>query len=242
MATVTGEQPIPAAAVRPIPWIAMGWFAILIVVVYFPVLNVLVHNWIDDEDMGHAFFVPLVAGYMVWQRRERLMEMEWKPSRWGILLLVWGVVQSYIGTLGVELFLQRTAVLITFVGVLLTFGGFGVLRELAFPLLLLPFMIPIPAIVYNRITFPLQIFASIVAENILNFINIPKPCEEGNILQLPASRSMWPKRAAASGVCFRSRFFPWFTRISSIVVFGCELRCFSLPFQSRFWRTRCALL
>jgi exosortase len=185
MATVTGEQPIPAAAVRPIPWIAVGWFAILIVVVYFPVLNNLVHNWINDEDMGHAFFVPLVAGYMVWQRRDRLMEMEWKPSRWGLLLLVWGVAQSYIGTLGVELFLQRTAVLITFVGVLLTFGGFGVLRELAFPLLLLPFMVPIPAIVYNRVTLPLQIFASTVAENILNFINIPT-LREGNVLQLPS--------------------------------------------------------
>ena len=185
MATVTGEQPIPAVAVRPISWIAVGWFAILIVVVYFDVLNHLVLNWIADEDMGHAFFVPLVAGYIVWQRRERLMTMEWKPSLWGILFLVWGVAQSYVGILGVELFLQRSAVLITLVGILLTFGGFGVLRELAFPLLLLPFMIPIPAIVYNRITFPLQIFASIVAENILNFINIPT-LREGNVLQLPS--------------------------------------------------------
>jgi exosortase len=185
MATVTGAQPIPATVVRRTPWAAVGWFAILIVVVYFPVLRYLVQNWIADEDMGHAFFVPLVAGYIVWQRRERLMTMEWTPSPWGIVFLVWGLAQSYIGILGVELFLQRTAVLITLVGLLLSFGGLPVLRELAFPLLLLPFMIPIPTIVYNRITFPLQIFASTVAENILNFIGIPT-LREGNVLQLPS--------------------------------------------------------
>jgi exosortase len=58
---------------------------------------------------------------------------------------------------------------------------------LAFPLLLLPFMIPIPAIIYNRITFPLQIFASTVAENVLNFIHIPT-LREGNVLELPSQK------------------------------------------------------
>ena len=38
------------------------------------------------------------------------------------------------------------------------------LRILAFPLLLLLFLFPIPAIVYARVTLPLQIFASATAE------------------------------------------------------------------------------
>jgi exosortase len=48
-------------------------------------------------------------------------------------------------------------------------------------------MIPIPAIIYNKITFPLQIFASWVAENVLNFINIPT-IREGNVLELPTQK------------------------------------------------------
>ena len=58
------------------------------------------------------------------------------------------------------MFLQRTALLISLVGLLLVLGGVDLVKALAFPLLLLPFMIPIPAVIYNQITFPLQLFAS----------------------------------------------------------------------------------
>jgi exosortase len=187
MATVTGQQPTPATAVRSIPWIAIAWFATLIVVVYFVILSKLVNVWMTDDDMGHGFFVPAVAGYMVWQRRERLLSMEFKPAWWGIGVILFGLAQSYVGTLGAELFLQSTAVLVTLVGILLTMGGVPLVRELAFPLLLLPFMIPLPAIIYNKITFPLQIFASWVAENVLNLIGIPT-LRNGNVLELPSQK------------------------------------------------------
>src|SRR4029077_1514004 len=60
-------------------------------------------------------------------------------------------------------------------------------RELAFPLLLLLFMIPIPSVIYNQITFPLQLFASRVAEFVLGVIGIPV-LRDGNILELASQR------------------------------------------------------
>jgi len=63
-------------------------------------------------------------------------------------------------------------------------GGPKYLKELAFPLCLLFLMIPIPAVIYNQITFPLQIKASEAAEFALNAINIPV-LREGNVLVLP---------------------------------------------------------
>ncbi len=184
MATVTGQQPTQAAAVRSVPWVAVAWLAALTVVVYFPVLRHLVSVWSSDDDMGHGFFVPLVAGYLVWQRRAPLMAMEWKPAWWGVAVLLLGVAESYVGTLGAEQFLQASSVLVTVVGILLVLGGVELVKELAFPLLLLPFMIPLPALIYNKITFPLQLFASWVAENVLNLIAIPT-LRDGNVLRLP---------------------------------------------------------
>jgi exosortase len=176
-----------ATQVRPVPWVAIGWFIALLILAYFPILKPLVAQWADDPDVGHGFLVPLVAGYIAWQRREELQALEWKPAWWGLLVLAWGMAQSYIGSLGAELFLQRTSLLITLVGILLVLGGAKVTKALAFPLLLLPFMIPIPAVIYNRITFPLQLFASSVAESVLNLLDIPV-IRDGNVLTLASQQ------------------------------------------------------
>jgi exosortase len=168
---------------KELPWAAIAWFGILLIVAYFPILRQLVQQWADDPDVGHGFFVPLVFGYIVWGRRDQLMALEWKPEWWGIALMAWGFLQAYIGGLGAELFLQRSAFLISLVGLLLVLGGKALVRELLFPLLLLPFMIPIPTVIYNQITFPLQLFASWVAEILLGWDNIPV-LREGNVLTL----------------------------------------------------------
>jgi exosortase len=193
MSSVENQLPRSADALadradkKNLPWAAIVWFGILLIVAYYPILKHLVWQWSNDEDVGHGFFVPVVAGYIVWQRREQLMALAWKPAWWGVALLVWGALQAYIGTLGAELFLQRSAFLISLVGMLLVLGGTALVREVAFPLLLLPFMIPIPTVVYSQITFPLQLFASRVAEILLSAIDIPV-LREGNVLELASQK------------------------------------------------------
>jgi len=181
------DAPVDKAVRRDLPWAAIAWFGVLLIVAYYPILKHLVEQWMNDPDVGHGFFVPLVAGYIAWQRRDRLMALEWKPAWWGIAILAWGGLQAYIGLLGAELFLQRSAFLISLIGMLLVLGGTALVRELLFPLLLLPFMIPIPTVVYNRITFPLQLFASRVAEVLLGLIDIPV-VREGNVLELASQK------------------------------------------------------
>jgi exosortase len=94
-----------------------------------------------------------------------------------------GGLQLYVATLGAELFLARTAFVISVIGMVLLLGGTRYVRVLGFPLFLLFFMVPIPAIIYNKITFPLQILASQVAAGALDLMQIPV-MREGNILHL----------------------------------------------------------
>jgi len=161
------------------------WFAALVLGCYAPVLYSLANNWADDPDMGHGFFVPVIAGYIIWQQREALLAMTPRPNWWGLILVVAGGLQLIVATLGVELFLARTAFVITVIGLVWTLGGTAILKKLAFPLFLLFFMIPIPAILYNRITFPLQLLASRLADEALTVLGVPV-LREGNILTLPS--------------------------------------------------------
>jgi len=61
-----GDRAIPST---PIPWVPIAWVAIAMCVAFYPMLERLIHQWSDDGDMGHGFFVPIVSGYLVWLRK-----------------------------------------------------------------------------------------------------------------------------------------------------------------------------
>src|SRR5260370_224365 len=92
-----------------------------------------------------------------------------------------------LGNLAAQIFITRTAFLLSLAGIVLYAGGSRSLRILAFPLLLTIFLFPLPAILYAPITLPLEIFSSTVAEAILNFARIPV-LRDGNILELARHR------------------------------------------------------
>ncbi|MCW5964663.1 MAG: exosortase/archaeosortase family protein [Bryobacterales bacterium] len=191
MSTKTDEI-IPAVSAQ-VPtdrnwnWVSLLWFAGLAVLLYLPVLARLVAQWEADEDMSHGFFVPAIAAYIVWQKRAELAAMELRPNWLGLLVVVYSGIQLLVATLGVELFLARTAFVIAIWGMVLLFGGWPLLRALLFPLSILFLMVPIPAIIYNQITFPLQLFATSVAETVLSVLGYPV-LREGNVLELASQR------------------------------------------------------
>lgn len=177
----------PPRAVRRDGLVLLVWFTALILIGYGPVLQRLVKQWMDDPDMGHGFFVPLVAGYIAWLERDKWLSAPVSGNWAGLALVAWGSIQLMVATLGAELFLARTALLFTIAGAILLAGGTRIFRALLFPLFLLVFMVPIPEIIYTQITFPLQLLASRAAELALTLIGVPV-FREGNILELPSQR------------------------------------------------------
>ena len=165
----------------------MAWPSGVLIVSYLPLLAGLVRQWASDPDMSHGFFVLPVAGFIAWRGRAELAAMSAAPNWWGLAIAVLGAAQMLLGTLAAQVFMARTALVVSLTGLVLFAGGTRALRCLAFPLLLLLFLFPIPAIVYARVTLPLQILASATAEAILNWIGIPV-LRAGNILELPHER------------------------------------------------------
>jgi exosortase len=167
-----------------VPWSNIAWFAALVLLSYASTAVSLIKEWGSNPDMGHGFFVPLVSGYIIWQRREELMAVPQRPSWMGLVVVLLGAAQLIVGTLGLELFTARSALVVTVIGAVWFVCGTEMLKKLAFPLGLLFFMIPLPAIIYSRITFPLQILASHLAADILDLLNVPV-LRLGNVLELP---------------------------------------------------------
>jgi exosortase len=167
-------------------WGLTLWPAItlaLLVFLYAPVLRGLAVQWTTDPDYSYGFFVPVFSGYILWRHRGRLLGRETRPSNFGLLVMIGAICLLFLGSIGAELFTTRFSLLVLLSGMILFLLGWEVLRMVSFPLGFLIFMIPIPAIIYNQITFPMQLLASRLASSWLELVQVPV-LRNGNILVL----------------------------------------------------------
>lgn len=150
---------------------------------YWHVIVKLVHDWAVDDNYSHGFLIVPLAAYLAWERRERLWGTAVRPSVVGLAAVFLSVLVLAAGVLGSEFFLTRISMLGTLTGIVLFLFGWARLRVLTFPIAFLLLMVPLPAIVFNQIAFPLQLLASRVGEFALSSLNIPV-LREGNVLVL----------------------------------------------------------
>ena len=158
---------------------ALAGFALL----YRHVLVKLVHDWGNDDNYSHGFLIVPIALYFAWERRQRLQELPLRPTVLGWFVVAASLVVLATGLLGAELFLTRISILGVLTGAILFTGGWQHLRVLTFPVAFLLLMIPIPAIIFNQIAFPLQLLASRVGETTMSALDIPV-LREGNVIVL----------------------------------------------------------
>jgi exosortase len=192
---VNMAQDIQTLAITKNPWsLQKAHFAwgsaligILMAAVYYRVLAKLVVDWWQIPDFSHGFLVPIFAAYLVWAKRKTLVNTKVAPTWSGVAVVALGLVVLLLGVYGAELFLSRISLVILLAGLVLSFGGWHLLKELRFPLLVLVLAIPIPAIVFNEITIPLQILASKLASALLPLFGVPV-LREGNIIELSAMK------------------------------------------------------
>lgn len=152
-------------------------------VVFGPILYYMALHWRQVGEYSHGFLVAPLAVYFAWERRRVLRRTPVQPTWWGLVPLALGTLSLMVGRLGVELMSMRVAFVLTVIGLVVLLLGFAVFRVLAFPLLFLFLMVPLPQSVVNVIAFPLQLVAADTAVNALYWLGIPA-LREGNIIHL----------------------------------------------------------
>ena len=154
-----------------------------LVFVYGFVLVKLGHDWWTDENYSHGLLIPFVIGYIVWTQRESLTRAARPGTILGLGLVTLALLMLFAGTAGAELFMQRLSLLVMLAGIVIFFWGYQLLKLLLVPLGLLLLAIPIPAIIFNKVAFPLQLFASRCAVWSMNLWGIPV-LRQGNVIEL----------------------------------------------------------
>ena len=183
----TPELPVSATARafgNP-AWIRSWWYLLLaLLILWAPVGRALLYDWGHNPNYSHGFLIPFAIAYFLWRKRQALRAAAGHPAATGLLLMLFALGAYAVGLLAAEFFLQRCAMLTFFAGVVAFLWGWKCLRWTGFEFTLAFLAIPLPAILFNALAFPLQLKASALSAGILRLIGIPV-FQQGNILELP---------------------------------------------------------
>src|ERR1051325_6209579 len=168
---------------------------------YATVLAKLVQDWWTDENYSHGLLIPFIIGYIIWVQRDKLAAVPARSSMfWGTAAVVCALFALWAGIAGAELYTQRLSLILILAGTIVYFWGFTLLRLLLVPLGLLFLAMPIPAIIFNKIAFPLQLFASRCAVWSMTLLGIPV-LRQGNVIELKPLNSFSTKKLEVVEAC-----------------------------------------
>jgi exosortase len=164
-------------------YVALACFAGAGIWLYSHVAAKLVQDWATDGNYSHGFLIPPIAAYLAWERRAQLAATPLRPANAGLLVVAASLSMLIAGVLGAEHFVARVSMIGVLTGTIVFAFGWAHLWKLAGPMACLLLMIPLPAIVFNQIAFPLQLFASHFGSGMLSAAGIPV-LREGNVIVL----------------------------------------------------------
>lgn len=174
-------------AARPGAWLRLALLLAPLAVMYYPAFLLLLDHWWRDPNNSHGVLMPPLAAYFVWRRREGLLRAAAEPRFLaGLLAVLCALAVYFVGIMASEVFLTRMSLLALLVGMTLYFRGWEYLKILAFPLLLLALSVPIPALIFNSVSLPLQSLASQWSAAVLQACGIPV-LREGNVINLASA-------------------------------------------------------
>ena len=159
---------------------------LLVAWLYASILAHLFLQWVGpsrDPNFEHGIFVPLFALFVLWQDRKRLRAIPSDRSWGGLPLVLLSLLMLVLGVLGAELFFSRVSLLILLAGLIILFRGWTFFRAILFPWAFLILMIPIPSLILQQVTFPLQLLASKLATDLLELVGVPV-LRQGNVIVL----------------------------------------------------------
>ncbi|HRZ87374.1 MAG TPA: exosortase/archaeosortase family protein [bacterium] len=152
-------------------------FLAVLVLLMLPVLP----DWLKDvyknENNQHCMAIPFISLYIVFLKKDLLTKYLQQdppqPSAKDILLFLAGILLYFVGTAASIIYFRQVSFIIILAGAVWFVYGWGLLKELIFPVSYLLFAVPIPEAAYQAFSSPMKIFASRIAAHLIRLTGIP---------------------------------------------------------------------
>jgi exosortase D (VPLPA-CTERM-specific) len=180
MTARTADRPASAPSFL---WISFAVATVLCAMAFSGGLFELVRRWSTQDEYNHGFLVPVIAAWLLWQRRAALLEACGQPHWAGPLLVAVSIVMLVVGELTAVFLLLQVGFLVALAGMVAAIGGLSLLRVAALPIAFLIFAIPLPYFIDAMLSWRLQLVSSRLGVWLLQLFAVPVYLE-GNMIDL----------------------------------------------------------
>lgn len=159
----------------------------LFIAAYWIPLRQMVKTWLNNEDYSYGFLIPVMSAYVVWEKRRELKGLKVEPS-WSFLpAVILFVGLSLYGILGSSGNVSLPSIPVLIILLIAFCFGTSLTRRLAVPLVLLFFMVPMPAILDRTVGVFLKSISSQIGTWFIRAFGITVYLS-GNVLDLGSSQ------------------------------------------------------
>jgi exosortase D (VPLPA-CTERM-specific) len=166
----------------PVQW---GLFALVLAALAFAfrdTISFIYANW-HREEFSHGFLIPVVSLILIWQRHRLLQQQAFRPSWFGVLVVLFGLVLFVVAEAAAISVLDTYALILALAGALLAIMGWRPFRIILPAVLLMFLMIPLPEFLFSRLSSALQLISSQIGVGVIRLFGI-SVFLEGNVIDL----------------------------------------------------------
>ena len=156
---------------------------ILLLLSFWGGLENLFVRWMEQEEYSHGFFIPIISLWLLWKRRDALIQSVGSPSLLGVLLILVAAFLLLVGELSAIFILIHLGFIIGLAGLVLALGGLSLLRVSLLPIVFLAFAIPMPYFIDAQLSWGLQLISSKLGVDILRLLGVSVHLQ-GNLIDL----------------------------------------------------------
>jgi len=146
-------------------------------------ISELMTRWEKQEEYSHGYMIPMVTAYLIWQRRDLLKTIEFKPAWLPVGFVFLGLLISIIGEISALYVLIHFSLILIILGMAWSLMGWNGFKYVLIPVILLGFAIPLPYFLEATLTAELQLISSKLGVVFIRLFGIPVFLE-GNVIDL----------------------------------------------------------
>jgi exosortase D (VPLPA-CTERM-specific) len=164
-------------------WVLVAVVVLLTGYAFLDTILDMIRRWNTQEEYGYGYMIPAITLFLIWQRKNQLAEIEFKPAVSGLLLILLGGLLFFMGAIATTHTLSQYGLVVTIMGTALALLGWRAFRIVMVPLALLFFMVPLPPFIYNTLSTKLQLVSSQLGVAVIRLFDISVYLE-GNVIDL----------------------------------------------------------